>query len=65
MHREYIKTGLWPVDIGVAFDTIWELRDMGNYGGTTHVTENEARQAVQTARQILEIIAGSCPELKY
>ncbi|MBU4211357.1 MAG: HEPN domain-containing protein [Verrucomicrobia bacterium] len=64
VHREFIKTGLWPMDIGIAFDMIWELRDTGDYGGTMHVTEDEANQAVQTARQILEIIAGSCPELK-
>ena len=33
VHREFIKTGLWPVDIGIAFDMIWELRIQGIMAG--------------------------------
>lgn len=64
VHRELIKTGLWSSDLGVAFDMIWELRDTGDYGGMTHVTEEEAGQAYEKAIQILDAIEKTCPELK-
>lgn len=64
VHRELLKTGLWSDDLGVAFDMIWKLRDTGDYGGMTHVTEEEAGQAVEKAVQILNTIEKTCPQLK-
>lgn len=64
VHRDLIKTGLWSVDLGIAFDIVWKLRDTGDYGGITHVTEEEAGQAVEKAVQILNTIETTCPQLK-
>lgn len=64
MHRELIKTGQWSVELGVAFDLIWELRDTGDYGGITHVTEEEAHQAVEKAARILDVIKKDNSQLK-
>lgn len=63
VHRELVKTGLWPTELGIIFDMIWELRDTGDYGGMTHVTEEEAGQAVEKAVQVLDAIEKSCPQL--
>lgn len=64
VHRDLIKTGLWTVDLGIAFDIVWKLRDTGDYGGITHVTKEEADQAVEKAVQILDLIEKSYPQLK-
>jgi len=64
VHRELIKTGQWSTELGVAFDVIWELRDTGDYGGVTHVAEEEVMQAVEKAAQILDVIKKENSQLK-
>jgi len=63
VHRDLVKTGIWSVDLGADFDTLWELRDMGDYGGIKHVTSEEAQVAVEAARRIHGAILQLNPDL--
>ena len=63
VHREWVKTGIWGVDLGADFDAIWELRDLGDYGGRRHVATEDARAAVAAARRIVDELRRRLPEL--
>jgi hypothetical protein len=64
VHRDWVKTGLWSVELGRDFDTVWELRDIGDYGASQHVSNADASAAVESARRILEKVLASSPALK-
>jgi uncharacterized protein (UPF0332 family) len=63
VHRDWVKTGVWNVDVGADFDAIWELRDIGDYGGGEHVSLEDASAAVEAARRILDAIHSRFPQL--
>jgi uncharacterized protein (UPF0332 family) len=42
VHRDLVRTGKWPNELGAAFDVLWELRDLGDYGGGSHVQKEDA-----------------------
>ena len=63
VHREWVKTGIWSVDLGADFDTIWALRDLGDYGGRRHVSTEDARATIEAARRLLEAVRARFPEL--
>ena len=63
VHRDWVKTGIWPVELGADFDALLELRDVGDYGGTHHVGPEDAAAAVQAARRVLDAIRSRCPDL--
>jgi len=54
LHRDYVHTGQLGVEDGQAFSRLFELRGIGDYGETRHVSEEQARTAVDAAAQILE-----------
>ena len=56
VHRDWVNVGEWPVEFGADFDALWELRDVGDYGGSHHVTPEDAAAAVEAACRILEAI---------
>lgn len=62
VHRDFVKAGLWPVEVGAAFSWLVSLRYTGDYGGEEHVGLEDARAAVEKARLILEAVRGSAPE---
>lgn len=64
VHREWVKTGIWTIDLGADFDSIWELRDLGDYGGGQHVEQEDARAAFDAACKIIDTVRSQFPELK-
>ena len=63
VHRDLVKPGVWPVALGADFDAIWELRDLGDYGGTHHVELEDAEAAITAARRIMAAVLSRHPEL--
>jgi uncharacterized protein (UPF0332 family) len=63
VHNEWVKAGLWTVDLGADFDAVWALRDLSDYGGRWHVTAEDATAALQAARRILQAVQELHPEL--
>jgi uncharacterized protein (UPF0332 family) len=63
VYRDWVKSGIWSLDLGADFDAIWELRDLGDYGGGQHVSAEDAVAAVAAARRILDAIRSRFPQL--
>lgn len=55
VHRDLVRTGKWPNELGEVFDALWELRDLGDYGGGSHVQREDAEKAIEGARRILNL----------
>ena len=63
VHRDLVKPGTWPVEVGAAFSWLVTLRSTGDYGGEMHVGPEEARIAVDKALLVLRAARSSAPEL--
>lgn len=62
VHRDLVKAGKWPVEVGAAFSWLATLRYTGDYGGEAHVKPDEAREAVRKAEQVLQAVRELSPE---
>lgn len=61
VHRDLVKTGFWNTELGVDYDYLMELREVGDYGGLQDVTEQDARMAVESATGILQAVKELLP----
>jgi len=62
VHRDLVKTGLWPAEAGAAFSWLSRLRYTGDYGGEEHVQPVDAQSAADKARLVIEAVRSSAPE---
>jgi len=60
LHKDLIKGGGWPVELGKDYDSLTDLREASDYGDVGRVSEQDARGAVEAAQRI---IAASQEEL--
>ena len=63
VHKDLVKTGAWPVELGKDYDGLVFLRQTGDYGGLERLKEQDAAQAVEAARRILNACQRTNPEL--
>lgn len=56
VHRDLVKSGEWPEELGRAYTRLLELRDRGDYGGAEHVSQEDAAEALEAARRILAAV---------
>lgn len=63
VHRELVHSGEWDTSVGEAYEVLWELRNVGDYGGGQHVSREEAEDALHAAETIIACVLRSCPEL--
>lgn len=61
VHRDLIKSGEWPQELGEAFEFCMRLRETGDYGGITRVTSEQADEAIKMAEIILKKVIETCP----
>ncbi len=54
VHRDLVRPGLLAADAGKALNSLFRLRDVGDYGSIQRVTEGEARRAVALAETFVE-----------
>ena len=62
VHRDLVRTGKWPVQAGVAFSWLANLRHTADYGGSEHAQPGDAEQAIGKARLILNAVLTVAPE---
>lgn len=62
VHRELVKAGTWPKELGEGYSRLINLRNTGDYGGDMHVPPEEAESSVQTAAAILHAVAERHPQ---
>jgi uncharacterized protein (UPF0332 family) len=56
IHKHFVKPGHLDTACGKELSWLFQLRTLGDYGETNHVTEPDAQQAVQAAGRILKAI---------
>jgi len=56
IHQRFVKTGKLNKEQGKTLNWLFELRSVGDYGGTAHVSRSQVEQAVQAAEEFLAAI---------
>ena len=56
IHQRFVKTGKLDKEQGKALNWLFELRGVGDYGGTAHVSRQEVDQAIEAASKFLGAI---------
>lgn len=68
VHRDLVKSGIWPRELGEKYSMLAEMRGTGDYGTLDHISDKEARDAVQAADDVLLAVArlhpGECGDLE-
>lgn len=62
VHRDLVRPGIWPVELGEAYSRLVRLRRTGDYGVGQHVGDSDANDAVEMAEQIVRAVAAANPE---
>lgn len=63
VHRELVKTGRCPAEVGMAYTALLLHRATGDYGGSLHVTAEASCDAVTKAQRVLAAVERLSPEL--
>ena len=61
VHRDLVKPGIWPTELGQGYSRLLAARSLGDYGGSHHVSDQEAREAVHIAERILRTVSQDNP----
>ncbi|MDO8684090.1 MAG: HEPN domain-containing protein [Armatimonadota bacterium] len=58
VHQQLVKTGRLDKEHGKHLNWLFELRNVGDYGVTVHVSSEDAEQAIQAAGGFVAAIKG-------
>lgn len=58
IHREFVKTGRLDKRYGKDLNWLFELRGVGDYGATIHISQRDAEKAIRVAEEFLRAIEG-------
>jgi uncharacterized protein (UPF0332 family) len=56
MHQRFVKMGKLSKEHGKDINWLFELRNIGDYGGMAHVSRQDAELAIQAATRIIKVI---------
>jgi uncharacterized protein (UPF0332 family) len=56
IHQRFVKTGKLSKEQGKDLNWLFEIRNVGDYGGTVHVSQPLAEQAIEAAASFLRAI---------
>jgi uncharacterized protein len=56
IHKRFIKTGKLKKQFGKDLNWLFELRNIGDYGVTIHVPQQEAARAIEAAHRFVQTI---------
>lgn len=56
IHQRFVKTGKLSKEQGKTLNWLFELRSVGDYGGTAHVSRSQVEQAIRVAEEFLSAI---------
>ncbi len=63
VHRDLVKPGHWPKELGADYSYLLNLRAKGDYGGLERVSESEAEKAIQAAERVLRAVNEAHPNI--
>lgn len=53
LHQRFVKAGRLSQEQGKDLNWLFEIRSVGDYGGTAHVSQPEAERAIEAAEKFL------------
>jgi uncharacterized protein (UPF0332 family) len=56
IHQRFVKAGKLSKKHGKDLNWLFEIRSVGDYGGTVHVSALQAEQAIQVAESFLKSV---------
>lgn len=56
VHQRLVKTGKLDKEQGKELNWLFELRNVGDYGVTVHVSQQDAERAIRVAEDFLHVI---------
>ena len=56
IHQRFVKTGRLSKEQGKTLNWLFELRSVGDYGGTVHVSGEQVDQAIHAAEEFFSAI---------
>ena len=62
IHRDLVKAGIWPADLGQKYSRLVQARSIGDYGEAEHVSSADAAEAIDIAAEILGAVSEERPE---
>lgn len=63
VHRDLVKVGYWSSELGANYSYLINTRITGDYGILKHVSENQAKKAIQSAQHILLAVHKAHPDV--
>ena len=61
VHRDLVKPGLWPVELGARFSRLFALRLKGDYSYDEEITSGDAASAISFAWDIIRALSQEDP----
>lgn len=56
IHQRFVKTGKLKAESGKDLNWLFEMRNIGDYGVTAHVSPRQAERAIQAAESFLKAV---------
>lgn len=56
IHQHFVKTGVLDADLGKDLNWLFEMRGVGDYGVTSHISKTESEQAIMAAKNFVQVI---------
>lgn len=56
IHQRFVKSGRLSREQGKQLNWLFELRSIGDYGGTAHVSGKQAEEAIAAAQEFVQAI---------
>lgn len=63
VHRDLVKLGIWPRELGTDYSTLVGLRATGDYGSVVHVSFEDGRHAIQSAERVVRAVQALHPDV--
>ena len=61
IHKEFVRSGKLDQEHGKNLNWLFELRGVGDYGVTMHVSQQDAERAIQVATEFIRAIQSLLP----
>lgn len=62
IHQRFVKTGILDKQYGKDLNWLFELRSVGDYGVTVHVSQQDAERAIRAAESFVNAIKALMKE---
>jgi uncharacterized protein (UPF0332 family) len=63
VHKHLINTGKWEESLGSDYAKLYQLREIADYGGLSHITKDEALEATERARRLVKSVSTEKPDM--